>query len=356
MAAGAFSISSVDPDSERGSIIYNHRVNLRHLPPGSMTWIFVVLIAVVLAFYSTSEYVIFLGLEYIESGLQFERHTAVLEGTAGNPWQYRVLAPMMIESLFGFLASIGVEDRTVIGFISFRMFQDFLVLVMAYALYRQFGLSAAAAVLGMGILAWSMGSSYYDSDLQFNIFFDVLFYLMAGFLILKRRFWLVPIVVFFAALNRETSGVIPLLLLCLPLMQDSDVSFREILKPFLVSVCVYCVVFFGLRIGFPAQQLVVAYGHSPGLDLLGHNLFRLVTWRQLAATLSVVPVVALIGYTRWRPELKLFFWVIVPIWFVVHACFGVMAETRLFLVPQALVFVPGALMAVEGSLAPTRST
>lgn len=38
------------------------------------------------------------------------------------------------------------------------------------------------------------------------------------------------------------------------------------------------------------------------------------------------------------------FWVVVPIWFTIHALGAVMAEIRLFLVPQAMVFIPGALL------------
>jgi hypothetical protein len=85
------------------------------------------------------------------------------------------------------------------------------------------------------------------------------------------------------------------------------------------------------------------YGHSMGLDLLQYNLFRGITWAQLFATLSILPVLALLGYQKWPPALAVFFWVIVPVWFLIHPFTSVMAETRVFLVPQALVFIPGAL-------------
>ena len=52
----------------------------------------------------------------------------------------------------------------------------------------------------------------------------------------------------------------------------------------------------------------------------------------------------MIGYRKWPLELRAFFWVIVPVWFLVHAFGSVMAETRLLLVPQAMVFIPGALL------------
>jgi hypothetical protein len=200
----------------------------------------------------------------------------------------------------------------------------------------------------MAILAWGMAASHYDSDLQFSTFFDVLFYLLAGLCVLHRKVWMVVPIMALAALNRETSGLIPFLVLFLPLATVPRSSIRKYFWPFLGSISVYFLVFYILRMSFPSQDLVVPYGHRVGLDLVTHNLFRLVTWRQMIATLSVIPFVALIGYGKWRPEVRLFFWVIVPVWFVVHAFGSVMAETRLFLVPQALVFIPGALCVLAG--------
>ena len=59
----------------------------------------------------------------------------------------------------------------------------------------------------------SLDDCFDGSDIQFNTFFDVTFYLLAGLCILQKRFvWIVPITLL-AALNRETSGLIPFLLM-----------------------------------------------------------------------------------------------------------------------------------------------
>jgi len=47
--------------------------------------------------------------------------------------------------------------------------------------------------------------------------------------------------------------------------------------------------------------------------------------------------------------LQSFFLVIVPVWFIIHLFYSVMAETRLLLVPFALVFVPGTLLGIIGT-------
>ena len=63
----------------------------------------------------------------------------------------------------------------------------------------------------------------------------------------------------------------------------------------------------------------------------------------LLATMGIIPFLALFSYRKWPHELKVFFWLIVPVWFLVHLFASTMAETRLFLVPYALIFIPGAL-------------
>ena len=45
-------------------------------------------------------------------------------------------------------------------------------------------------------------------------------------------------------------------------------------------------------------------------------------------------------------QLRVGLWTIVPLWLVVHSLAAVLAEARLLLVPQALVFIPGALFAL----------
>jgi hypothetical protein len=53
--------------------------------------------------------------------------------------------------------------------------------------------------------------SHHGSDFQFNTFFDIMFYLLAGLVVFAGRYkWIVPITIL-GALNRETSALIPVL-------------------------------------------------------------------------------------------------------------------------------------------------
>jgi hypothetical protein len=288
-------------------------------------------------------------LFYLEQGLQMERHTAVLHGTAVNPWQYRVFADVLVEATIRLFQNMDIPRPVASAFISFRFVQNALIFLLAYLYYRKLSLSPAHALLGLSMLAWGMTYAYYDSDLQFNTYFDIIFYLLAGLLIfIDKPVWIIPLMVC-AALNRETSGLIPFMLLALilPFNGKAGSPARKPIIIAAISLAIFAVIFIGLRLIFPNQPVSAPYGHHMGLDLLQYNLFRGITWAQLFATLSIIPALALLAYKKWPAALRIFFWVVVPAWFLIHPFTSVMAETRLFLVPQVLIFIPGALFLLK---------
>lgn len=280
---------------------------------------------------------------YLEQGLQIQRHNAVLQGSAPNPWQYRILADTLVEGIIRLFQNLGIPHPVASAFIAFRFVQNALIFWLAYLYYRKLHLHPAHALIGLTVLAWGMTYANYDSDLQFNTYFDIIFYLLAGLLIIaKRPIWLIPLMIF-AALNRETSGLIPFLALALILPWSADAKNRKIIFPAAAGLVIFAAIFAGLRLMYPNQPLSVPHGQHMGLELLRYNLFRAITWTQLFATLSIIPALALLAYKKWPAPLQIFFWVIVPAWLLIHPFTSVMAETRVFLVPQVLIFIPGAL-------------
>ncbi len=313
---------------------------------GILSGIAVVLACLLFGLFTTSEHVAALGWSYLDHGNQILRHENMLAGNAGNPWQYRVLPDYLVEGVIRTFEKVDIPRPIAAAFFLFRVLQDAAIFLAAFLYYRKLGLSRGLSLIGLSLLAWGMSYDHYGSDLQFSTYFDVLFYLLAGLAILHRKYaWIVPITVL-AALNRETSGLIPFMLLfSMPLasLQEQRPSRHPVWIPFAASLALYLFIFRALRIHYGHQEFISAFGHLPGLDLLRYNLFRLITWNRLFATLGIIPVVAILGYTKWPPLLRRFFWVVVPIWFLIHAFAGIMAETRLFLVPQALILIPGAL-------------
>lgn len=288
---------------------------------------------------------------------QILRHRRVLEGNALDPWQYRVLPEVIAEATIRALDALAVGYPVASAFILFRFVQNTAIFVVAAFYYRKLGLDIKTALLGLGLLAWSMSHALYASDLSFDVYFDVLFYLLAGLTLLHdKHAWIIPITLV-AALNRETSGLIPFLLLAMNLRHGPQTRVRwQTHAVAITALCIYAGVFLGLRAIIGDRPLFVPYGNRPGLELLRYNLGRFVTWFELFGTLGVIPFIALATFRQWPPALKLFLWVIVPLWLLVHAFASVMAETRLFLVPQAMIFIPGALLGISRTNTPRANT
>ena len=310
---------------------------------------FVVLLTLLLATLSTSSYVVARGWEFLEHN-QLARFTLMLRRYSGNPWQYRVLALYWVEGLLTLAERMHVPDHVATTFVAARVAQDTIIYLVAFAYYRRLGVSEPAALVGLALLAWSVSYSHYDTDLSFNTFFDVMFYLLAGLCLVQGApRWLIPITLL-AALNRETSALIPFLPAAVAWFAPERGALRQTIPVVASTILIYVAVFVGLRAYYGAQYLITPLGHRPGIDLLRYNLFRAVTWQQLLLTFNIVPFIAFSTYRRWRPELRAFCWAVVPVWLVAHALGGVMAESRLFLVPQALVFIPGALAGFQVSI------
>jgi hypothetical protein len=150
-----------------------------------------------------------------------------------------------------------------------------------------------------------------------------------------------------AAFNRETSALIPFMLIGYAFFHEAK---PRLMKPAVASsigsLLVFAAVFAGLRLYYGEQPFLTADGYYPGIGLLVLNLSRSTTWEQLIVTLGVVPILAIFAYRAWPRTLKTYSWVVVPAWILIHFFASLVAETRLLLVPQALVFIPGAMFAI----------
>lgn len=286
-----------------------------------------------------------LGIGYLETGEQLARHKAVLEGTSIDPWQYRILSEYAVEACLRLTAWLGVPHPVLFAFVGFRVLQGFFIFGLAGLYYKQFGLRDGAVVIGLSLLAWGMMNANYNSDLQFNTYTDVIFYLLASLALLRESpLWVPPIAVM-AALNRETSLLIPVVAFVEGWSARAEPMARRKMTIALVSFALAAGVVIGLRYGLGPRPAGV--GTPPaGFDTLLYNLGRYQSWLFLFATLGPIPVVALACMGSWPRYLRSAFWALVPAWVLAHVIAGVIAEGRLFLVPQVLVFIPGALMGV----------
>ncbi|MFZ1042543.1 MAG: hypothetical protein WCA79_11125 [Anaerolineales bacterium] len=284
------------------------------------------------------------GMSFLYSG-QLQEHNNVLAGQAPNPWQYRVLSEIVAEGFIDLFRFLRVQDPIGFGFVSFRVLQNLAVFLLAFALYHQTSTSKLLPFMGVVLLACTIKNGFYDNDLSFNTYFDVIFYLAAVLLILRRHYFWVALLMLPAALNRETSGVIPFLMLAAVL--DNLRFLQKKYVPVYLAMAIYALMFIGLRFLYPNRPIYIPYKQTPGYQLLLYNLTRAFTWDQLFHTLAFAPLLGLVFFFVLPNLWQRFFLVLCPIWFGIHAFLSVMGETRLFFVPQAIIFIPAVLFVLE---------
>lgn len=303
--------------------------------------------AAALALFTVHYQISFMGFDWHER-VNWERIQQVVHGEAGNPWQYRVLSESMVFATVKAFQAMGIPRPIGTAFVVIRLLQNAVLFVLAVYTYRRLGLTLMESILGISLLAWGMCHALYDGDLTFNTYTDVGFFLAAALLILRGKYaWLIPLMLV-APFNRETSGCIPFLFLFARVRADRPWIDRRDLAVFLICLLAWAVVTAGLRwaIG-PRPNVVPTAGVEPILPLLTYNLTWPRTWIFLFATLGLLPIFAVVSWRGWPPVLKRLFWAIVPVWFPVHFCLAHAPETRLFLAPFALVFIPGALFGIR---------
>jgi hypothetical protein len=281
----------------------------------------------------------------------FERgtHEATIQGEGVDPWEYRLLSNWGAQAGLEVARDLGFHHPYVVGFIAFRVLQNLLIFAAMWVLLRRFGFDRLASAFGLGLLAWAMTQALHNTGLAFNTYGDLAFYLIAAILILDRRYpWIVPLTVV-AALNRETSGLIPVMLIAVGVAHGARTDDgRRALRYGAVALAGYAITIASVRLIVGSAPLFKPFNLSPGFDYLKYNLRSGLTWEYLFRTLNVVPFVALAALPRWPRELKAFALAIVPVWALAHLLASILAETRLLLVPYAVVFVPGALFALRG--------
>ncbi len=280
-----------------------------------------------------------IGLDYLWDEQLRLFHRSVIEGTAINPWQFRILSPYLLEGLKQILSGIGIDISYIRLFIGFRFLQTFVIFLLAVRYWERFGITRRAVYVLLAILAWGMAYGTWGSGLAIDTYFDILFYLLAGLAILAERYaWIVPLSLV-SALNRETGIFIPLLPIAAAVKFKPGFKIeKKALLPSLISSGLFLLLLFAVRLHYGPRPV---YGlHPPGFDLLLYNLSQVSSYFSLFATYSVLPLIAFLTWKRWPNLLKRFSILMVPLWLLVHFAGGIVAEARLFLVPYVLIILP----------------
>lgn len=306
--------------------------------------------ALVLSFFTVLYQMQFMGLEWYET-VQWERTQKVIHGESGTPWQYRLFTEGIVYGLVHFFNALGIDRPVGAAFVLVRFLQNTVAFSLAVWFYRKLGLNLVQGLWGIALLAYGMCHGLYDGDLTFNTYTDISIFLAAGLLILYNKpLGLIPLMLI-APFNRETSGCIPFMLLFAYwpgtknlFSSSQNSSWRKILVISMICFGFWVMIVGGLRLVYGIRPYIVpTAGKSPIIPLLTFNLTWWRTWVFLFATLGLMPLLAIVSWRAWPIPLRRFFWAVVPVWFPIHFSLAHAPETRLFLVPQVLIFIPGAL-------------
>lgn len=305
-----------------------------------------------------SVYIVFkqsTDLNAIDLATQEERHLRMLAGNSEffNPWQYRIFSTYVVEYFYQSAHALSDKITRTHAFLVFRVGQNVLILLMLHIYLMALGIrNPWLIMMGLALAGFCMATSVFKSDLSFNTYFDILFYLVAAWLIIKEKLiWLVPLTAL-AALNRETSLLIPFMAVAPFLPHAIRAIPRRTVVVVTGSLVVFVIVFVLVRLHYGYQPAQGIHGMSSFMDYLKFNLTFFRLYPELAGTLTFLPVIVILFFKHLPNLLKQWFWLICPVWFAIHMAYSTAVETRLFLVPQILIFIPAFLWLVENWYAP----
>lgn len=279
------------------------------------------------------------------------RHLSRVLGTAIAPSRYRLLTTGLQEAFLQFSPIRSASSYEINSFI-FRLLQNAALLLVAWAYFRSFGIGAAASALGLGILVYGMNAAFWQSDLSCYTYTQLVLLLLAGWLINSTRpgmeIWILPLTLL-GALNREETVFFPVMLLAARASAAWPwLPHRRTLVIAVASLVLFFALYAAIHhfVG-PAPYSRGRYGVPPGLHNLYFNITNGRTWLGLAQMYSLLPF-TLLFWKYWPAVLRRYLLVVGLPWIGAEFVFGAADETRLFLGPLALIFIPAALAVISG--------
>ena len=284
------------------------------------------------------------------NGVALEGVTNVVNGTAGDLAQYRVL------SAYGANALAQVSGSPYPPFEAIRFCQCLLLFGLIYIVYGELGLAHRVRLLGIalvtGLASLSLGALA-PSGFSIDRFGDAIFYLIAALLVLRgRELWIPPLMAL-AVANRETSVFIPTLILARHGINFRDARVRQALVAAAAAWAVAAVVYFGIHAYYgPRPRTEESYW---GTAMVLHSLSMPGQISYLIAAVNLFLVLGWLSLQSADPFLQRLFWTVVPLWFAIHIWAARMGEGIMYLAPIAVVIVPLTLQALvrQASPAPT---
>lgn len=356
---------------------------------------FIKKIVFVLSFLALAWYPIYKNIYYGRANLQIERHKDFLAKKSEfyNPWQYRIFSPFLVEGTLSIYnatvdkvwpveeivdlrmpSSINPKDLTAellnslsengnlkyfLIFVFYRFVFNALTFLFLYYLMHHFIKNRFLLVGAIVFTSLILGNSVNDSDFTLHTYIDVVLYLIAACVIVyKWSEYYIVILSVIGAFNRETSLLIPYLFYISNINWSNVKNYLDI-RSFLaerrvilitaLSYVLYIMIFIAIRshYGYVEQTM---WKVPSGLPMLKFNLFSVVsikTYSEMFGTFTILPIICIWYFKRMPEILKSWFVFIVPIWFLVHWWSVVAYQSRLFLVPTLMIFLPMSFYLID---------
>ena len=344
---------------------------------------------IILSLLMASLYPVYKNIYYAKGIEQYSRQRDFMNNNSMfyNPWQYRLLCPMIIEGAKWtydhtidkviplekvihfpekpapdsqvFQSQLQSKDKLIyLGiFILFRAVLNACIYGLSFILLSIFIKSNWLKAFALLFISFSLGSAVHNSDLSFNTYLDVVLYLLAACVMLYRKNpWWIPVITLAGVLNRETALLIPALYL-VEKMEWRGLSKIKLPAPSVmlitgVSLIVYVICFVGIRLyyGYRAPEPVFDNQVMVGLPMLRVNLFSgqaVKSYFEMYGALGVLPFTPLFTFRHNSRVLQNWFIILVPAWVSIHLLTSIAAESRCYLVPFLVVLLPMLLQKIQ---------
>ena len=284
------------------------------------------------------------------NGTAFASVSNVLANTGGDLNQYRPLSAYV---------SIALQQLFHLGgppFQAIRFVQCLLLFGLAYLFYGQLHIQSRLRLVGVGLLTGLISlqlGTLGPNGFSMDRFFDTIFYLLAGILVLRNRERWIPALVAVAIANRETAVFMPMLILARYPLKSLLASRqgKRALRIAAVAWAVAALVYLAIHLYYgPHPRTEDSYW---GPRMLLHSLSMPGQTAFFLAAINLLPVLALLVLRAADAFLQRLFWLVVPVWFAVHIWAARLGEGLMYLAPLALIGVPLVLQGLQRRLAAT---
>jgi hypothetical protein len=267
----------------------------------------------------------------------------VIHNTGGDLNQYRPLSAYLAVGLQALLGLSGPPFQAI------RFVQCLLLFGLAYVYYGQLRIEPRWRLVGIGLLTGLVSlqlGTLGPNGFSMDRFFDTIFYLLAGTLVLSNHERWIPALVAIAIANRETAVFMPTLVLApYPLRSLPRKAIVVAASAWAVAAIVYLAIH-------------AYYGSHPrtedsyfGPQMFLHSLSMPGQTAFFLAAINILPLLAVLVLKDADPFLQRLFWMVVPLWFAIHIWAARLGEGLMYLAPLALIGVPMVLQGLQRRLA-----